>query len=129
MDIGFELICERGSIAFHGERANELRLYRHGEPAGQQGFRTIRIDGAHPDYGAFIPAPAHGLGFNDLKTIELHEFLLAIAARPQSRSRPRRGVPHRPDLRGRPRVLRQRRPHRQTGGGHPTTSTKDAVTA
>ena len=81
MDIGFELICERGSIAFHGERANELRLYRHGEPAGQQGFRTVRIDGAHPDYAAFIPAPAHGLGFNDLKTIELHEFLRAIAER------------------------------------------------
>ena len=79
MDIGFELICERGSIAFDGERANEIQVYRHGEPAGQQGFKTVRIDGAHPDYGAFIPAPAHGLGFNDLKTIELHEFLVAIA--------------------------------------------------
>ncbi|MEQ9688601.1 MAG: hypothetical protein RLO48_02620, partial [Bauldia litoralis] len=62
------------------DRANELQLYRHGEPAGDQGFKTIRIDGAHPDYGAFIPAPAHGLGFNDLKTIELHGFLRAIAA-------------------------------------------------
>lgn len=79
MDIGFELTCERGSIAFDGERANELSVYAHGAPAGQQGFRTIRIDGAHPDYGAFIPAPAHGLGFNDLKTIELHDFLLAVA--------------------------------------------------
>jgi predicted dehydrogenase len=81
MDIGFELTCERGSIAFDGERANELSVYRHGEPAGLQGFRTIRIDGAHPDYGAFIPAPAHGLGFNDLKTIELHDFLLAVVGR------------------------------------------------
>ena len=79
MDIGFELICEGGSIAYHGERTNELRLYRHGAPAGRQGFQTIRIDGAHPHYGAFLPAPAHGLGFNDLKTIELHEFLKAIA--------------------------------------------------
>ncbi len=78
MDIGFELICEGGSIAFHGERTNELRLYRHGAPAGQQGFQTIRIDAAHPHYGAFLPAPAHGLGFIDLKTIELHEFLMAI---------------------------------------------------
>ncbi len=80
MDIGFELTCERGGIIFDGERANELQLYRHGEPAGDQGFKTIRIDGAHPGYGAFIPAPAHGLGFNDLKTIELHGFLRAIAA-------------------------------------------------
>ena len=79
MDIGFEVICERGSIAFEGERSNELQLYRHGDPDDQQGFRTIRINGAHPDYASFLPAPAHGLGFSDLKTIELHEFLLAIA--------------------------------------------------
>lgn len=80
MDIGFELTCTGGSIAFDGERINELALYRAGEPAAQQGFRTLRINGSHPDYSAFIPAPAHGLGFNDLKTIEIREFLLAIAA-------------------------------------------------
>ena len=79
MDIGFELTCEGGSIAFDGERANELSLYRANEASAVQGFRTIRINGAHPDYAAFIPAPAHGLGFNDLKTIEIREFLLAIA--------------------------------------------------
>ncbi len=79
MDIGFELTCERGSIVFDGERSNELQLYKQGDPTGQQGFSTIRINGAHPDYAAFLPAPGHGLGFNDLKTIELHEFLLAVA--------------------------------------------------
>ena len=79
MDIGFELICERGSIAFDGERTNELSLYRADESAAVQGARTIRINGAHPDYAAFIPAPAHGLGFNDLKTIEIHAFLQAIS--------------------------------------------------
>jgi predicted dehydrogenase len=80
MDIGFELVCERGSIVFDGERSNELQLYRQGDPNGREGFCTIRINGSHPDYAAFLPAPAHGLGFNDLKTIELHEFLLAVAA-------------------------------------------------
>jgi predicted dehydrogenase len=79
MDIGFELAGESGSIAFSGERANELRLYRHGGPVGEQGFKTIRVDGGHAPYAAFLPAPAHGLGFNDLKTIELHDFLTAIA--------------------------------------------------
>jgi predicted dehydrogenase len=79
MDIGFELVCEGGSIAFQGERFNELRLYEHGAPEGEQGFKTIRIDASHPHYGRFLPAPGHGLGFNDLKTIELYEFLRAIA--------------------------------------------------
>lgn len=81
MDIGFELTCERGSIAFDGERANELEVYRSGGDGAEQGFRTLRISGVHPDYAAFIPAPAHGLGFNDLKTIEIHAFLRAIAER------------------------------------------------
>lgn len=80
MSIGFELTCERGAIAFDGERTNELSLYRAGEESTGQGFRTLRISGAHPDYAAFMPAPAHGLGFNDLKTIEIHAFLGAIAA-------------------------------------------------
>lgn len=34
----------------------------------------------HEPFGSFCPAPGHGLGFNDLKTIELANFLEAIAA-------------------------------------------------
>jgi predicted dehydrogenase len=80
MDIGFELTGTEGTLAFDGERANELQLYRAGDKPGADGFRRILISGAHPDYGAFLPAPAHGLGFNDLKTIELHHFREAVAA-------------------------------------------------
>ena len=79
MDVGFELTLERGTLSFRGERANELLLYSSSDPAATQGFRTVHINGCHPDYAAFLPAPAHGLGFNDLKTIELHSFLKAIA--------------------------------------------------
>jgi predicted dehydrogenase len=32
----------------------------------------------HVPYGAFCPAPGHQLGFNDLKTIEVRDFLLAV---------------------------------------------------
>ena len=80
MDIAFELVCERGTLVFAGERLNELQLYTDSDPVGESGFRTIHVNGAHPDYGAFVPAPAHGLGFNDLKTIELREFIVAVAA-------------------------------------------------
>jgi predicted dehydrogenase len=78
MDIGFDLVCSEGSIAFRGERANEMEIYRSGGPAGEAGFERVLVNGAHPSYAAFLPAPAHGLGFNDLKTIEMREFLLAI---------------------------------------------------
>lgn len=79
MDIGFELVCENGSILFSGERSNEIKLYAAGEDPGQTGFRTVRINDQHPDYADFICAPGHGIGFNDLKTIELRDFLQAIS--------------------------------------------------
>lgn len=79
MDIGFELFCERGSIVFDGERFNELKVFRANGATANAGFQHILVNAAHPDYGRFIPAPAHGNSFNDLKTIELAEFLQAIA--------------------------------------------------
>ncbi len=76
MDLTFELTGERGTLRFEAERMNELGLYLD-DKAGS-GFRRLLIDPGHPDYGAFLPAPGHGLGFNDLKTIELKLFLEAI---------------------------------------------------
>ncbi|MHA1564347.1 MAG: Gfo/Idh/MocA family protein [Alphaproteobacteria bacterium] len=78
MDIGFELVGTQGSLIFRGERANELELYLPDGTPAENGFRRILASPDHPIYGAFLPAPGHGLGFNDLKTIEIHEFLLAI---------------------------------------------------
>jgi len=78
MDLSFEVTGERGSIRFEAERMNELGLYL--DEKGGSGFRRILIAPDHPDYGAFLPAPGHGLGFNDLKTIEMKAFLDAIAA-------------------------------------------------
>ena len=37
---------------------------------------------AHAPYDRFIPAPGHGLGFNELKIIEAHELLRAIRGEP-----------------------------------------------
>ena len=86
MDLTFEVTGERGALRFEAERMNEIGLYLD-EKTGS-GFRRILIEPAHPDYGAFLPAPGHGLGFNDLKTIEIKAFLDGIAA----------GVNAQPDL-------------------------------
>ncbi|MFD1881308.1 Gfo/Idh/MocA family protein [Paracoccus pacificus] len=81
MDLAFELTCERGTLRFDAERMNELQVYlQDGADNGVQGFRRVLINSDHPDYAAFLPAPGHGLGFNDLKTIEIAAFLRAIAA-------------------------------------------------
>ncbi len=62
MDIAFELVCERGTLAFAGERLDELQPCVGGDPVGVSGFRTIHVNDAHPDHGAFIPAPEQASG-------------------------------------------------------------------
>lgn len=77
-----QIYGSNGSILFDQERMNEFQLYdRAGEPANH-GFRTVLTSGSHPVYGKFVPAPGHGLGFNDLKIIECRELLAAISGKP-----------------------------------------------
>ena len=61
------------------ERMNELQIYSTDDPLDLQGYRTILAAPAHAPYRHFIPAPGHGLGFNELKVIECHELLQAIS--------------------------------------------------
>jgi len=79
MQIDFEVIGSRGALAFSQERFNELQLYKVEKDGSRNGFRTLIAGPEHPPYGAFCPAPGHQLGFNDLKTIEMRDFLLAVA--------------------------------------------------
>lgn len=80
--IAMQIFGSGGAIAYDQERMNEFGLYTaSGDPA-VQGFRTVLTAPAHPPYDRFIPAPGHGLGFNELKIIECHELLDAIAGRP-----------------------------------------------
>ncbi|WP_116368207.1 Gfo/Idh/MocA family protein [Parahaliea mediterranea] len=73
-----EVSGSAGTLYFDQERQNELWLYRSDE-RGPEGFRRILLGPDQPDYAAFCPAPGHGLGFNDLKVIELRDLLAAVA--------------------------------------------------
>jgi predicted dehydrogenase len=73
-----EVQGSKGMLWLDYERMNELNLYvAEGEQA-QRGFRRILSSPQHPDYGSLCPAPGHGLGFNELKVIELAEILNAV---------------------------------------------------
>ncbi len=54
---------------------NELRLYR----IGQDGFQRVLAGPALPGYAAFSPAAGHQLGYNELKTLEVYELIMALA--------------------------------------------------
>ncbi|MCF5702788.1 Gfo/Idh/MocA family protein [Pseudomonas syringae] len=73
--LSFEISGTRGTLTFDQERLNELRLFR----AGQDGFQRLLAGPNLPGYAAFSPAPGHQLGYNELKTLEVHDLLMALA--------------------------------------------------
>ncbi|MCT9825939.1 Gfo/Idh/MocA family protein [Pseudomonas veronii] len=73
--LAFEISGTQGSLAFDQERLNELRLCRK----GQDGFQRLLAGPALPGYAAFSPAAGHQLGYNELKTLEVRELILAVA--------------------------------------------------
>ena len=77
-----EIYGSKGAILFTQERFNELQVYFVDDKRGRRGFRTIFAGPEHEPYGAFCVAPGHQIGFNDLKAIEVRDFLLAVAGRP-----------------------------------------------
>jgi predicted dehydrogenase len=83
--LGFEVHGSAGMIVFDQERMNELQIYQNTGPKAEQGFKTILTGPTHPPFGAFVPAPGHQIGFNDLKLIECAELLRAIAGGPRAR--------------------------------------------
>jgi predicted dehydrogenase len=80
--IAVQIFGSRGTIAYDQERFNEVQLYTASAPKDTQGFRTILSAPHHAPYGRFVPAPGHGLGFNDLKVIECRELIARIAGEP-----------------------------------------------
>ena len=77
--IAIQIFGSNGSIAYDQERMNELQLFTPEGRASEQGFRTVLTAPVHPPYDKFIPAPGHGLGFNDLKILEAREIMRAIS--------------------------------------------------
>jgi predicted dehydrogenase len=73
-----QLFGAKGSIVYDQERMNEVQLYTADGPKESQGFCTILASPHHAPYDKFIPAPGHGLGFNDLKIVECRELIRRI---------------------------------------------------
>ncbi len=75
----FDITGSKGGISFSQERFNEIDLYVTSDKKGRAGFRKIFAGPDHEPYGSFCVAAGHQIGFNDLKTIEVSDFLRAIA--------------------------------------------------
>jgi hypothetical protein len=58
---------------------NELNVYYPDDDGIHDGYVRLVSGPEHPFHGNFNPAPGSGLGYNDLKTIEAHQFLKSVA--------------------------------------------------
>jgi predicted dehydrogenase len=74
----FEVYGTGGALAWNLETLNELQVYT-GAGAPDTGWTTVYGGDRFPYHGNFVPGAANAIGFEDLVTIEDHEFLEAIA--------------------------------------------------
>lgn len=77
--MAFEVHGTAGAIKWDFEQMNELGLFTREANQRRQGYTRILSGPEHPFHAQFNPAPATGLGYDDLKVIEAYQFLRSIA--------------------------------------------------
>ncbi len=82
--MAFEVHGTQGALSWDFESMNEMQLFFTGGDAASAGYVRVLSGPEHPFHTRFNPGPGIGLSYEDLKTIEAHEFLSSIAAGKQS---------------------------------------------
>ena len=77
--MSFEVNGTEGAANWNFERMNELELYLPGTDGMHDGYTTLLGGPAYPSHARFNPGDGIGLGYEDLKVLEAHNFLMSIA--------------------------------------------------
>lgn len=85
--ITVELHGTEGSIYFNYERLNELQVCWAKDPDDRRGFKTIHTGPAHFYGDATWNIPGMNIGYGELKTIEMYDFIHAIVNEEQPSTR------------------------------------------
>lgn len=77
----WEVSGTEGTIVMDGERFNELKVARYGEPKHDRGFKTLLAGSQVPQFNGFFgfDFAGGGLGYFDVKVIEVHDLVQGIA--------------------------------------------------
>lgn len=78
-EIGFHVHGRQGAASWEFERMNEFLLFRAADAVEERGYRRVLTGPCHPFHGHFTPGAGVGLGYDDLKVIEAHQFLQSVA--------------------------------------------------
>ncbi len=77
--ITVEVHGTEGTVLFNYERLNELQVCWAKDPDDRRGFKTIYTGPAHFYGEATWNIPGMNIGYGELKTIEMYDFIKAIA--------------------------------------------------
>jgi predicted dehydrogenase len=74
----YEIQGTKGAIAYDQEQMNEIKVYQNVGKSRDRGFAVVPIGPEHKGYSAFYPNAGVGIGYADLKIIEVDELFRAI---------------------------------------------------
>lgn len=79
--ISWEISGTNGTIMMDGERFNELKIARYSDTKADRGFKTILAGSQVPQFRGFFgfDFAGGGLGYFDVKVIEVHDLIMGIA--------------------------------------------------
>ncbi len=82
--MAYELNGSRGAASWDHEKLNQLKLYLP-EEQPTDGFIEVLSGDAFPHQTNFVPGGGNSIGYEDMKVIEILEFLKAVASGTQHR--------------------------------------------
>jgi predicted dehydrogenase len=79
--IAWEVSGTEGTIVMDGERFNELKIARYSDAKADRGFKTLLAGSQVPQFNGFFgfDFAGGGLGYFDVKVIEVHDLIRGIA--------------------------------------------------
>jgi predicted dehydrogenase len=79
--IVWEISGTEGTIVMDGERFNELKIARYSDPKQDRGFKTLLAGSQVPQFNGFFgfDFAGGGLGYFDVKVIEVYDLIRGIA--------------------------------------------------
>jgi predicted dehydrogenase len=79
--MAFEVYGTKGSLRWNLETMNELDVFLVDEnEQAPRGYTKVYGGDRYPFHGHFVPGDANPIGYEDLKVIENHQFLTAVAS-------------------------------------------------
>jgi predicted dehydrogenase len=76
----YEIQGTKGAVAYDQEQMNEIRVFRTTGKSRDRGFTAVPVGPDHKGYSAFYPNAGVGIGYADLKIIEVDELFRAVTS-------------------------------------------------